>query len=641
MSTSEYVRDERFEAITCAIRTNCQRKSRIYVGEDIKTALDSIEWKETGLLAHNTAFDGLILSHHFGHVPSYYFDTMSMARALVDHAIGASLDAVAKHLGFEGKLGGGRALTDVKGKRLEDLTRDELKALKDYNARDVDVMWDIFNKWDKFPDDELDLIHLSIKAFADPILDVDKERCQKEIDRSIKERMRLLGKVAKLLDLDSAKQRVQKTKAKREEYETFDLKTKRLYLIQNSLRNKNDFANALEEQGAEVPRKISPTTGKEIYAFAKNDLDFIKLSVHPEENVRHLFEAKLEANSSINITRATRLLQRVEGDGWRLPIMLNYCKAHTFRWSGGDKLNPQNFPARGRNGAELRRSIIAPDGYEIVVVDSSQIEARMNAWLWDHEDLLDIFRESDEGKTKDPYCHQADEIYGREITTSDKKERFVGKVAVLGLGYGMGAAKFKWTLESGSMGPSVDLSIQEAHEAVQIYRETNEPIVTGWTRLEEILSEMLNGRTTKYKGMTFTKERVYMPNGLSLHYPGLEGTPYYRKKWGNSEGERHWRNIEYWNTSGHKAKWTNLYGGKFNENLVQSLARIVVGQQMLRIAQRYRIVMMSHDEVVFLAKAKEAEAAFQFGLEQMKWNPPWCPNLPLNAEGGHDISYSK
>lgn len=633
LATSVYVRDKRFEAQCCAIQTNKQRKPRIYYGREIKEALDQFDWSTTGLLAHNAAFDGLILSHHYRHIPQYYFDTMSMARALVDHSIGAGLDQVAKHLGFEGKAGGGAALERIKGIRLADQTDEQRIDLGDYGKQDVNAMWDIFRHWDWYPQDELDLIHLSINAFANPVLRVDKERCNKELIRAKKERARLFGRVAKIIDLKQAETKIQKTKKKREEYELLDLKGKRIYTIQTALRSKHVYADALEAQGAEVPRKISKTTGEETYAFAKDDLNFIALGTHPEKTVRDLQQAKLEANSSINITRAEGLLQRVSGRGWRVPIGLNYCKAHTFRWTGGDKLNPQNFPARGRNGAELRRSLIAPRGYKIVVVDSAQIEARMNAWFWDHHELLQLFRNSDAGLTKDPYCHQADKIYHREITKADDEERFVGKVAVLGLGYQMGAARFQNTLEVGAMGPPVFIALDQAQEAVDVYRETNQPIIDGWGILEEHLSSMLEGYESEHKCVGFSGDEVFMPNGLTLHYPKLHGK---WLGWKDRFGE-----LEYWSTSGYAPHWTHLYGGKFNENIIQSLSRIAVGQQMLRIAERYRVVLMSHDEVAYLAPTKTAEKAYDFGVEQMKWAPEWCSDLPFNAEGKVADYYSK
>jgi DNA polymerase len=80
-------------------------------------------------------------------------------------------------------------------------------------------------------------------------------------------------------------------------------------------------------------------------------------------------------------------------------------------------------------------------------------------------------------------------------------------------------------------------------------------------------------------------------------------------------------------------KRSKIYGGLFTENFVQSLARIIVGWQMLKIAERYRVVMMSHDEVVYIAKNREAKKAFEFGLDALKIAPSWCEDLPLNAEG--------
>ncbi len=102
-STSEYVRDKRFHAHGVSIKTNLEKYPRWYKHDEIKHALAQYNWKKCAVLCHNTAFDGLILSHHYGVVPVYYHDSLSMARPLFGHDIGAGLDEVARYLGYKGK----------------------------------------------------------------------------------------------------------------------------------------------------------------------------------------------------------------------------------------------------------------------------------------------------------------------------------------------------------------------------------------------------------------------------------------------------------------------------------------------------------------------------------------------------------
>lgn len=611
ISLSEYVRDERFKVQCMGIRTSRQHKTRWYSDPfQITAILKGFDWKNAALLCHNTAFDGLILSHYYKVIPAYYYDTLSMARALFSNHIGAGLDEVAKHLGYEGKVGGGAALNATKG--IRDLPPELLNPLGDYCAGDVDAMWSIFkNMQQTYPQDELDLIHYTVNAFCNPVLDVDVPRATKELIRATRASKKLILKTAKLVG-------------------TAGTPTRDRYVeTVKALRSREVFADALRAEGVEPPTKVSPANGEDTYAFAKDDLEFQALADHENKNVQMLYEAKGEASSSISITRATRLIQRVE-NGNKLPIMLNYCRAHTMRWSGGDKLNPQNFPARGKNGAELRRSIIAPRGQQLVVVDSGQIEARVIAWLAGQLDLLEVFRLSDAGKGPDPYVLLASDIYNRVITKKDKEERFVGKVGILGLGFGMGANKYQHTLEAGNMGPSVIITKPFAQKTVTTYRAKNHHIVRFWEFLSRMIQLMHFGKQEREYGvLTFHKDGVDVPNGLTLLYPGIRKSP--SERWPGS--------YDYSYQNGRLR--SKLYGGLFSENITQCVARIIVGEQMLRIADRYRVVMMSHDEVVYLAPTKQVERAYNYGIKCMTTPPSWGPDIPLSAEGGWDSCYSK
>ena len=93
---------------------------------------------------------------------------------------------------------------------------------------------------------------------------------------------------------------------------------------------------------------------------------------------------------------------------------MRYYAAHTGRWGGDDKINLQNLPSRGKNGKKLKKSIVAPKGYTIIDADSSQIEARVLAWLASQEDLVESFSAGE-----DVYVKMASKIYNKpeeEIT---------------------------------------------------------------------------------------------------------------------------------------------------------------------------------------------------------------------------------
>ena len=198
----------------------------------------------------------------------------------------------------------------------------------------------------------------------------------------------------------------------------------------------------------------------------------------------------------------------------------------------------------------------------------------------------------------------------------------------LGLGYGLGAPKLQYILETGAMGPPVILPENECKRAVNVYRARSRQIVMLWDLLGKILTAMVAGNTVQYRDiLTFYPDHVLQPNGLALHYPDLRAT------W----GERGFTDFTYRSSRrGHRSK---IYGGKFAENLVQALARIVVAEQGLRIADRYRVVLLVHDEVVLCVPTTEAKRALDFSLEQMTLPPAWAHGIPLAAEGGIGDNY--
>jgi len=201
---------------------------------------------------------------------------------------------------------------------------------------------------------------------------------------------------------------------------------------------------------------------------------------HPKASVRTIVEARLGTKSTIEETRTQRFLGVAERG--RIPIMLNYYGAHTGRFSGGDKLNLQNLP----RGGALRRALAAPAGKCVVACDSSQIEARLVAYLAGQDDLVQSFREG-----RDVYSEFATDVYQRRIVKTDKVERHVGKTCVLGLGYGMGPTKFQHSLATGFI--TVQVDDNEAQTIVALYRNKYHRIQAFWNWCNHQLSEIVAG----------------------------------------------------------------------------------------------------------------------------------------------------
>ena len=646
-STSEYVRDPRFKAQMMGIKVG-SNKTKVVPHARIKTELAKINWTTHSLLCHNTQFDGFILSHHYGVKPAFYFDTLSMARGLHSNEIGASLDDVAGYYGKGSKIEG--ALEQTKG------VLDWPKALYDrtaeYCAQDVDLTYAIFKEMHaKYPAAEIEMIDLTMRMFCDPVLKVDIPRVEKELARELAERERKFYAAVNPRDWDSQFKELLKTKAER----ALEGTERDMLMIKRIIGSNERFADLVRKEGIEPPMKISPAWMKKskadqndedkwTYAFAKDDLDFINIpadvdqwrgALDPEnpsdvaaivtnqQRLEDLVECRLAVKSTTNITRAQRFLT-AGANGMPLPVGYAYYRAHTGRFGGNNKMNMQNLT----RGGELRLSILAPKGYQLAVQDSGQIEARVNGWLWSQDDLMKAFVASDSGTGSDAYCNFASLVYGRPIAKDDKDERFLGKVCVLGLGYSMGAEKFQLTLAKGALGgPPIILSKTECQRIVNLYRRANYKIVQGWDKCKEIISQMATGKVGSYKCIAWEKERIWLPNGMSLKYPDLKQTM-------DSNG---WDSWSY--QSGDVRK--KIYGGLLCENLVQALARIIVMGQMMEINKKYRVVMTTHDECVTMPKTAQADTCLKYMYKCMTAAPSWCSDLPLNAAGGSAVNYSK
>lgn len=308
-----------------------------------------------------------------------------------------------------------------------------------------------------------------------------------------------------------------------------------------------------------------------------------------------------------------------------IPIPLKYYGAHTGRWSGVDKVNFQNLPSRDPKKKALKKAIVAPEGYHVINCDSSQIEARMVAWLAGQDDVVEQFARGD-----DVYSLFASAVYGRKITKADAEQRFVGKTCILGLGYGTGAAKLQHTLAT-SQPISVKIDLEESKRIVGVYRETNDKIIDLWAEADTMLNDMMNGSFKngpktfgKHNCVLYDKEGVILPNGLRIRYPNLRRV--------EVEGKSQ---IVYDSRKGEVSIW----GGSVVENVVQALARIVVGVQMLQINTIYRVVLTVHDAAVVVVPEDEVETAKEIITGLMGKAPDWAKGLPVASEAKSGASY--
>ena len=618
MSEIDYVLDARYETIMCSVKEG-NGPADYFVGHDaVANRFSRIDWSRTAMLAHNNRFDGSILAWRFGIVPAMYLDTLGMARALTHAVVGSSsLAKVADYLGLKAK---GTAVYNMRGKWLTDFTQSDLEVYGEYCCHDNELCKTIFDTFTKvFPRSELALIDSVLRMFIQPQVKLDPAvlalyQAQLQASKA--------ATMARVASIDPA---------------VFSSNVK--------------FAALLESYGLEVPTKISKTTGMEAYALARNDRAFKELCEDdslPDE-VQTILAARIQSKSTMEEKRTERLFNLavkswvpevppVQPDwqdptvGWA-PVPLRYYGAHTGRFSGDGGFNWQNFKRKSM----IRAAVKAPPGMRIVHRDSSQIEARMVAWLADCGLLLEAFREG-----RDVYSEFATTFYRRTVRKSDTLERFVGKTSILGLGYGMGWERFVHTLFIGSGGISVTLDEAEGKRLVYHYRGLYAEIPDLWKAAERMLADVaelsapwIGGYPEAQRSPRLSTVKpfpaviqpglgaLWLPNGLPIAYPGLRR-------------ERRVDGSHQWLYDGPYQTIKTLFGGKVVENVSQALARIVLTDITLRVRQQHGIIpfLSTHDSLDYCVPEADAESVDAMLAREFAIPPAWAPNLPLASEGG-------
>jgi DNA polymerase len=589
MTTEEYVRDPRFEVHMCAVRDGQTGTVEWYTRAEFEQLMGI--WRAGGvvsdkaILAHHAQFDGLILSHHYGIKPAMWFDTLSMARAVLGPHIPKGLGALAEHFG----LGAKNVPYELfKGKHWYELAAATQQTVAAGCCHDVELTWHLFCILSQgFPTSEFALIDETVRLFTEPVLVGAADR----LDRVYKE-----------------------------ERDTKDKLLAELGVTTQQLRQNGAFIRLLEAEGVEVEWK--PGKNKENPCFAKTD-EFMRELVDDENpRVAALAQARLDAASNLTLTRTQRLRGMTERG--KLCVYLNYSGAHTKRWSGGDKMNWQNF----RRGAALGSGIGVEAGCVIVTRDASQIECRMlnrTAGQWD---VIDKFF-----RKEDPYIGIAGHFYGHEVYKPKQGDpryeemetkRGTGKQLELSCGYGAGGPSIVATARRGTYGPPVYLTEDQGLAARDLYRSTHQWVVALWNSASLALEAMARGETFEWLRCRVEDKRLYLPNGLWLDYSTLHK---------DEQGE--WKVA----TRNGEAK---MYGPKLVENYIQAIARVHLGNAWLACRQAgLRVVSSEHDKLICVCRESEAEAVAAFLHAELCRPPSWMPDVPLDSEGYISHTYAK
>lgn len=268
----------------------------------------------------------------------------------------------------------------------------------------------------------------------------------------------------------------------------------------------------------------------------------------------------------------------------------------------------------------VRGLICAPKDHELVISDSAAIEARIVLWVAGCRSGVKLFEKSDAGTGPEPYCVMGAKVYSMPVEKVVKgtDARAVGKVAVLGLGFGMGATKFQLTAKTQA---GMDLNMPLCEKTVKMWRALNPEVPKLWRDMEDAFKKAANGakevkvnRFVSFHNVGNGTVAMKLPSGRMLFYHEAKATK---------------RGIKFRTTKGYEETW----GGHLVENLVQAIARDVIVYVMAQLEKLFGgVVLTIHDEIVqSIHKAKTKEVAAETH-RLMMIAPPWAPGLPLNAE---------
>ena len=650
-----YIRDSRFSAqlmsyIVTDASTMTYDRVRVAEHDNIPAVLAALKLDAPDVVtvAHNgNGFDFLILSEIYHVVPRIAIDTMCMERWTgVSRIQNESLKSMAKFFQCGEKVEG--TLISDGRKWPEDFTPDERTAFIQYCRNDTEQCFLSFKAMLPFMTaDALLFSSITAKMACNPVLRLDDDMLTAYLNE-------LSDKV---------------TKARNDINKMFMFKSDEDFL--KAIRSSASFVKMLELLGRKPPMKYSvaksetkrkkleaegkTNLSEEDYAvytpaLAKSDLDFVAMASDADERVALLVRTRLENNSSIQRSRA-ETFHALAKSGRPMPVMLNAFKAHTSRYTAGnsegssDKLNLQNLSKRDPSQLTLRKAVQAPEGMALVACDSSQIEARILAYVANETELVDAFR-----RGADPYADLAEKIFQipsekihKGAKSGDKKlkaYRNVGKTGILSAGYGVGWRRYADTLlrQGVRLSSDIDQHYEMAHHAHNVYRASNPNIVAFWDTCQTVIKALYLGYSGEFGG---PNDNIFQysvapicgrddvptiigPNGYALRYFKLSCEVSEK----NNREEYYYTRVK-----GKSELKTKIYGGALAENLCQYLAFALLQWQACRMTEQgIRLIANIHDSFLAICPEDEAEHTKSVMESCMSSVPDWLGDFPVACE---------
>lgn len=568
--------------------------------------------------AFNAAFERVCIGKYFFGQPldpAQWRCTMVRAARM---GLPLSLEQCGEVLGLEnGKMKEGRALiryfsVPTKGKRhLPGDAPERWETFKQYNIRDVEVEQQILKKVRRLPVPDFDeRLYTADQRINDRGVLVDRELVENAVRFDDEYKAQLLEEAKTLTGLENP------------------------------------------NSPAQIKEYLHRATGLSIDSLNKKNLDDLEKQLIYWPKAQKVLRIRREMGKT-STKKYAAMLECVCGDGRIRGLLQFYGAARTGRWAGR-LVQVQNLPQNHLQDLDyarqlvkagdlddfelnyesptyvlselIRTAFIAKPGCTFHVCDFSAIEARVIAWLAGERWVLDVFRAGG-----DIYCATASQMFKCKVEKHGENAelRQKGKISVLALGYGGGVAALR-----AMGGERMGLSEYEEKDIVQKWRNANPRIVKFWTIIETAAVRAIKygeevtinrGIVVSYRwGMLL----ITLPSGRTICYPratiGME----------TGDGRRGDHEvIEYEGLNQTTKKWEKIrtYGGKLTENVVQAIARDILGYIILRAEKAgLNIVFHIHDEIVAEAEPgqtlQDVEAIFSKPID-------WCRDLPLKGAG--------
>lgn len=407
--------------------------------------------------------------------------------------------------------------------------------------------------------------------------------------------------------------------------------------IRKAISGNLSFVKLLAAELAKTGEVVATKQGKKGLhaALAKDDEAVQQYKRHHNPKVRSLMAARAAIRSwPLHRKRVASMVAQAKAAGGLFPNALNYYAAHTGRWGGSEGVNTANLPTRGSGLAtEIKHTLVALEGRLLVCSDAAQIEARGNGWIAGQTDLCEAF-----ARNEDVYSTFAADVLAVPVRKPRKDDpppvaklytgrRALGKVGILGMGYGMGATRALDYMETyPELRPKVEsgeIDLSFCKRFVDAYRNKYRMIPKFWRDLEDAFRYVTRyGNPRTLRGLGLSREAtttvIKLPSGRCLFYPaahiGREDRLAYR--------------------------WGDLWGGTLTENIVQAMSRDILAEALLYVEERgFRVAHHVYDSLVVSVPEARVEEAKSVVEEALTHVPDWAEGWPLGCETTIGVRY--